>query len=408
MFSLRSFPQLRRLRHAVSFIVLAISFAGYTSLPAAPLHSERKALEKALHRDLEDYSCDRSAIEHFSTLSLAVSFRGDPEEIKMAVGTTRYHDGDEATPENLFQIGSNTKAFTSSIILRMEAEHVLSIEDNLEKWLPQYPAWGKVRIRQLLNMTSGIPSYDNTPAQEHDYAENPYIKTTPEQLVAYVYPTLSKPANWSYSNTNYILLEMIIEKASRWHSYQAELDRLIAINDLHNTFYDAYFYPHWVMERLVSGYYLNTDDKGLAKLLGKDTKDFSMGWAQGAGGIVSTPADTTRWVRHLFEGDVLPPKQRKELMTLVEIPSGEPIKETSAKHPEAFGLGVFQLTMQPLGRFWGYQGAGLGSRAVYAYLPESGVIITIFVNSRTSDAENKLNTVLVATLYNTLKKFGKV
>jgi D-alanyl-D-alanine carboxypeptidase len=173
-----------------------LTFAGCSSLLAANPSAGDYALKEALHDDLEDYLCTRSSIEHISTLSMTISFRGDPEAIKIAVGTTQYGAGEKVTPANVFQIGSNTKAFTSAIILKLEADGVLSIEDTLGKWLPQYPAWSKIRIRELLNMTSGIPTYDATPAWETDFADDPYAKSSPEKLVAYVYPTLHTPGSW--------------------------------------------------------------------------------------------------------------------------------------------------------------------------------------------------------------------
>lgn len=90
-----------------------------------------------------------------------ITFRGSKEEITDAVGTTEYGGGRPVTPDSLFQIGSNTKAFTSAILLRLEADKVLSIDDTVGKWLPQYPAWKKVTIRRLLDMTSGIPNYSD-------------------------------------------------------------------------------------------------------------------------------------------------------------------------------------------------------------------------------------------------------
>ena len=408
MFSYNLSTPSRSFRHAASLLALIVSFAGCLSSLAETKAPDNEALRAALRDDLKDYLSARSSIEHISTLSMTISFRGDPEDIKIAVGKTQYGGGEKVTPENVFQIGSNTKAFTAVLILKLEADGVLSIDDTLGKWLPQYPAWKNVTIRQILNMTSGIPTYDATSAWEEDVSNNPYATSTPEQLVAYVYPTLHKPGSWEYSNTGYILAQMIIDKASWWHSYQSQLDRLFAENCLNNTFYEPNFYPAPVMRRLVSGYYVNTDDPGLAKLLGQDTKDFSLGWTQAAGGIIATPQDLTTWVRDLFESNVLPPKQQRELLSLVAIPGGERIKKTSDKHPEGFGLGIFQITAAPLGLFWGYLGSTLGYRASYAYLPDSGLIITVFTNSQAPAAENKINTVLFTTLYETLKCFGKI
>jgi D-alanyl-D-alanine carboxypeptidase len=183
---------------------------------------------------------------------------------------------------------------------------------------------------------------------------------------------------------------------------------LIAENHLHNTFYELDFYPSFINRRLVSGYYVNTDDVGLEKLLGTDTKNYSLGWAQGAGGIVSDPKDLSRWVRALFEGDVLQPQQKEELESLVSIPEAVKIPATSEKYPLAFGLGLGQKTAKPLGLYWFYLGSTIGYRALYAYLPDSGLIISVFTNSQTANDLNILDRKLMATLYETLKKYGKI
>jgi D-alanyl-D-alanine carboxypeptidase len=163
-----------------------------------------------------------------------------------------------------------------------------------------------------------------------------------------------------------------------------------------------------VNRRLVSGYYVNTDGETLKKLLGTDTKKYSLGWTQGAGGIISNPKGFDRWVRALFEGDVLQPAQKKELGSLVSIPDAVKIDKTSKEYPRAFGLGVFQITQQPIGLFWAYQGSTIGYRASYIYAPDSGLILSVFTNSQTADKLNKLNDVLIPELYETLKKFGRI
>ena len=232
-----------------------------------------------MQKNLTDYLSSRSSAEHISTLSLTVSFRGQPQDINVAVGTTQYGGGAAATTSNLFQTGSNTKAFTAVAILQLEAAGLLSLDDTIGKWLPQYPQWSKVTIRQLLNMTSGIPTYDAAPAWEADYSNNPMIESTPAQLVAYVYPALTTPgAAFLYSNTNYILAQMIVEEASSSKSYQTEMNGVIAAEGLNDTYYQPYFYPQSVTQRLVSGYAVNTDLPGLSKLFGQDTSGFSLAW----------------------------------------------------------------------------------------------------------------------------------
>ncbi len=365
-------------------------------------------LTAALRQDLSTYLSERSSIEHISTLSMTVSLRGQPD-INLAVGTTQYGGGVPVTPLSLFQIGSNTKSFTAAIMLQLEAAGILSIDDTVGKWLPQYPAWSGATIRQLLNMTGGIPTYDATPAWERDYSSNPFAQSTTDQLTAYVYPTANTPGSaWLYSNTGYILAQQIIDKASPSKSFETEIDRLIASVGLKNTFYQPYFYPAPIMSRLVSGYEVNSDDPGLAALYGRDTSTFSLGWTQAAGGVVANPEDLTIWVRALFEGQVLPQKQLGELSQLAAIPGGQPIAQTTAAQPQGFGLGIFQLDDPTMGRFWGYQGSTIGYRAAYAYLLTSGAIVCVFTNSQAAAAVSTVNSVLFEKIYATLRAAGKI
>ncbi len=182
-----------------------------------------------------------------------------------------------------------------AILLQLEAEGKLNVNQTVGRWLPQYPAWKNVTIHRLLNMTSGIPGYDSSETMLRDYSSNPRRHFTTPELVRYAYPTTpGAPAattGYSYSNTNYLLAEMIVEKVTG-HSYTDELDRrlLRAGLGLDDTYYEAYAYPPSITNRTTSGYFFNhdPDDAGLAPLLGKDVRDLSVSWMQGAGGIVST------------------------------------------------------------------------------------------------------------------------
>lgn len=389
---------------AAAFGILAASLLGCGSSSIS-----NNQLQSELQKNLTDYLAARSSAEHISALSLTVNLRGQSQDINVAVGTTKYGGGVAVTPSNVFQIGSNTKAFTSVAILQLEAAGVLSIDDTIGKWLPQYPAWSNVTIRQLLHMTSGIPNYSNTSSFQTEYSANPMIEYTPAQLIAFVYPTLNTPPGkaWDYSNTNYILLQMIVDEASPSKSYEAENRRIVAAAGLTNTYYAPYFYPQSVMQRLVSGYFDNADAPDFSGLMGKDVSGFSVGWSQGAGGMIATPEDLTKWIRDLFEGNVLPPKQLQEFESLVSMNSGQPIAEVSTSEP-AFGLGVYKSVEAPFGIVWSYQGAMLGYRATYIYSPDNGMIICVFTNSQTSDAQNKIAKTLFPVIYTTLKNAGRV
>jgi D-alanyl-D-alanine carboxypeptidase len=368
------------------------------------------SLTDALTLDLQQYVSSRGAIEHISAVSLSVSLHGQPSTIDAAAGTTTFDGATPVTTGALFQIGSNTKAVTAAIILQLEAENKLNINQTVGQWLPQYSGWASVTIRQLLNMTGGIATYDDTPAWESDYVASPTAFVSAAQLVAYINPSAPLQPGWVYSNTGYELTQLIIEKATG-NSYATEVqNRIINALGLHNTYYDANIYPASVQSQMVSGYYNNTDpgSAGLAALLGRDVKPFSASWAQAAGGIVSSPADLTRWVRALYQGTLLAPAQRGELMTLVSQNTGAPLAQLSASEPRAFGLGVGQVFQPSLGgAIWFYEGETLGYRMLYTYLPSQDAVIAIGVNSQPSGSADQIGP-LVLTVYQTLKAYNQL
>jgi D-alanyl-D-alanine carboxypeptidase len=372
------------------------------------------ALKAALQQDLDQYLGARSKIEHLSAISLSVSLHGAPENINVTAGRMEYGGGDPITPDSLWQIGSNTKAFTAATILQLEAEGVLTIEQTVGHWLPQYPAWKSVTIRRLLNMTSGIPTYDDAPGMLAAYAKNPQHHFRIRELIAYVYPTnpqAPKPTSgYSYSNTNYLLAELIIERATH-NSYERELERrfLRSYLGLNDTYYAAFEYPSSVIARMPAGYFLNNDPDNapLAPIYGHDVRDDSVSWMQGAGGIVSTPEDLTRWARALYTGPILAAKQRAELLSLVSIKTSQPIAKTSPADPRGFGLGVAQMTVPETGTIWFYEGESLGYRMVHFYLPRQDAVVAFGLNSRPIGSEDHVNR-LAVSIYTTLHAAGRI
>jgi len=181
-------------------------------LPAAATANDQ-SLDTAIHRQLAQYLAARGRIEHISA-AVSISMPGLGANLNVAAGTTTYGGGTAARPSELVQIGSNTKAFTAVILLQLEAQGKLFIDDPIGRWLPQYPAWKHVTIRQLLNMTSGIPTYDTSLRLLHDYARNPYRAMTAAQVIGYVYPQVDGPPGrrWSYTTTAYLLAQAIIER----------------------------------------------------------------------------------------------------------------------------------------------------------------------------------------------------
>ena len=343
------------------------------------------AMSADLQTKLNDYLHTRSAVEHVSAVSLSVNIRGAAQNINAVAGTTKYGGTVDITPSTLFQVGSNTKAFTAATILQLEAEGKLTIHDTLGQWLLQYPQWSNVTIEHLLDMTSGIPDYVGQLAYAQAVFANPDQIFTAEQLVAFIPPSAPPTTGFSYSNTNYILAQMIIEKASDSHDYATEIDRRF-ISKLHlgDTFYSSERLPSAVNARLVSGYGFNTVVFGWA-----DVSPYNLSGMQGAGGIVSTPEDQSKWIRALYKGNVLAPAQQRELLSIVSISTGQPLTQTSQNDNMGFGLGVVQEYNPELGAIvWQYRGSTLGYRFDYYWLPAYDTVIVMGANSQVFDSSD--------------------
>jgi D-alanyl-D-alanine carboxypeptidase len=340
----RDMGRVRKLPTGIAFIALLVTAVMPSRAEAATgataATGAATGVRASLRSELNHYLNAYRVAEHISAVSLAVTFRGRRPAINLAVGSTRYGGGPAISPYALWQIGSNTKAFTSVLVLQLEAEHKLSINDTLGQWLPQYPRWGSVRIKRLLNMTSGIPSYTDSPEFWHDVAAAPSGVFSASRLVSYAL-SLPPTHGYSYSNTNYILAQMIIERAIH-DSYGSQLCKRIVIPlNLRNMFYSGTDYRRAITARMPAGYWFVPVLPEMTSQLRHDQRDHTLSWAQGAGGIVSSLQDMAKWDSALYTDRELPGKEQRELMSLVSTTTGKPITTTTLADPAGYG-GLFR------------------------------------------------------------------
>ena len=159
-----------------------------------------------------------ASIEGLSGAALQVDRGAGHPIVSVFAGDDGLSDKKPIGPDTLFQIGSNTKAFTAALILKLEAAGKLRLDDTIGRWLPQYPAWKDVTIRSLLNMTSPIPNYSETVEIGKIEAADIHHQFSDKDLIGFVDPanghSFPPATGWFYSNTNYILAGLIIEAAS--------------------------------------------------------------------------------------------------------------------------------------------------------------------------------------------------
>jgi len=332
--------------------LLLFVFAAFV-LPRSVTATDQNVIAQIQHT-LDDYLAQRHEIEGISAVYLHVDL-GDPGPVIEAYsGSSGLRDNAPINGDTLFQIGSNTKHFEAAVVLKLEADGKLDINQTVGDWLPEYPAWSHVKIRQLLNMTSHIPNYSETVAIGKIVASDLDHQFTNRELIKAAYPgpdnQLPIPSGWFYSNTNNILAALVIEKASGLSlkgAFENEFKRL----GLHNTFYSDGRYPDAVLARVPAGLYKNAEclsyqpapceRSTLAPLIGKDMRLQNLSWAGGAGAIISNPRDLAKWVRALFGGRVIPQRQLDEMKKLVSQNTGDAVDQATEKEP-AFGLDIAQ------------------------------------------------------------------
>jgi D-alanyl-D-alanine carboxypeptidase len=340
--------------------------------------------------------------EHISAVMLSVNTTDTKGTLTAYSGFTDHSSTLPLTHLNLFQIGSITKSFTSAILLQLEANPLnnFSINDHLSKYFPEYPKWGKVTVKQLLNMTSGIPNYTENLTFAFDAAKNPRRQWTEEELINYAYSMPLRNNAYYYSNTNYILAGMLISKLTK-HSVEEEMKSHffdkdnVSHLDLKNTFYITHQYPSYLTDRLVHGYYSEKD--GIFPF-NTDVTDYTLSWAGAAGANISNTEDIISWVKGLFNSNqVLAHKQRKELMQLVSVLTGKPIKTVSEQDPAGFGLGISASfdSENPADIIYNYEGQTVGFRAFYIYVPTKNITIAATVNSAVGDDNDHLAELMV-------------
>ena len=203
-------------------------------------------------------------------------------------------DSSTAANENtVFQIASVTKQFTAAGIMLLVEDGKLKLDDPLGKYVPNVPAkWSSVTVRQLLNQVSGIPNYTEGRRLVND---KNYTKTEILGLVKEVPPAFDPGTKWAYSNTNYFLLGMVIEKASGKSYPDFMRDRVFKPLGMRSTEVNT---SGLKFKNAATGYDFK-DGKWEKAELDDPSQPFA------AGAIISTPADMAKWSIAVSEGKLL-------------------------------------------------------------------------------------------------------
>jgi CubicO group peptidase (beta-lactamase class C family) len=250
------------------------------------------------------------------------------------------------TAENIFRIASVTKQFTAAAILSLVEDGKLSLDDPVSKFIPHFPGSEDVTIRQLLTHTSGIRELLLIP----NYLGKEWrIDRTPQEMVDYIAsqsPLYDFPPGtaWSYSNSNYQVLGLIIQQVSAKPLKEYYQTRLFDRIGLRHTAVDD---PGDVVPHRASGYDLA--DKDFKQL--RNATYLSMSAPGAAGFLRSTVGDLLEWSAALFGGKVIPTDLVKLMIEPAKLKDGrlasqhvfKPEEGPPEKYDYGFGLEIGTL-----------------------------------------------------------------
>ncbi|HEX6645239.1 MAG TPA: serine hydrolase domain-containing protein [Gemmatimonadales bacterium] len=282
-----------------------------------------------------------------------------------------------ATPETVYRIGSVTKQFTAAAVMQLVEQEKLSLDDSIGAHLAGLPAaWRGVTVRQLLNHTSGIPSY--TGAGEA-WRSRWGVEMPPESLLAITARDTMwfRPGtSYRYDNTGYVLLGMLVEKhAGRpWGADMEErFFKPLGLAHTFNCLADPVI-PHRARgyERSGSGWV--------------NTPYLAMSQPYAAGAICSTVGDLARWNRALHTGKVVSAESYRMMTT----PEG-------AATESGYGFGLGREKMGELDVI--DHGGGIhGFISANAWVPGPELSVTVLTNSGSARADDLLRQVARAAM----------
>ncbi|MFF2960536.1 serine hydrolase domain-containing protein [Streptomyces sp. NPDC057963] len=295
--------------------------------------------------------------------------------------------GAKVPKDGQVRAGSNTKAFTAVVALQLVAEKKIALDAPVDTYLPgllrgEGIDGRHITVRQLLQHTSGLPDY----VDQRAILDDPQRYYEPRELLDGALAQkahFSPGAKWEYSNTNYLVAGLIIQKVTGRPLGEEINRRIVDRIGLRHTYFPtpgdmAVREPH------PKGYHRDTADSPWREVTELDP---SWGWAAGA--VISTNSDLNRFYTALLDGKLLPPAQLTQMRTTV--PAGD--------LGFRYGLGLTSTPLPCGGVYWGHGGT-IPGYATLGGVTEDGRAVNIALTAIPGDSatEQRAQTAVETTL----------
>jgi D-alanyl-D-alanine carboxypeptidase len=320
-----------------------------------------------------------------------VEVRTPQGEFTAAVGTTQRGAQVAPTGGTHVRIASITKTMTSAVTLLLAQEGKLQLTDPVSRYVPGVPNGENITVAQLLTMRSGLYGYTNDPGFADTLDADPAKVWTPQEVldIAFRYPPLFPPgADYDYSNTNYALLGLVVERVDGRPLNQAFQDRLYGPQGLAQTSLPATTDTS-IPEPFSRGYLYGGSEFALVgtpyppemvaaaragTLAPVDYTHQNSSYATAAGGAISTADDLATWMQALVGGRVFGADLQRQWLD-----SPQP-SDPSQPGATQYGLGIERQILAPTVPLYFHFGEMPGYNAFAGYDPVNQVTIVIWSN----------------------------
>ncbi|MGW6010685.1 serine hydrolase domain-containing protein [Streptomyces sp. NPDC055210] len=294
----------------------------------------------------------------------------------MGVADTR--TGEPMAADSYVRIGSETKTFTVTALLELVDEGRAGLDDPISAYVKGVPNGHRITLRHLAEMRSGLFPYTEDPGFVQDLLSDPQRTFTPRQSLAYGFKhrnTSAPGAKFQYSNSNLVLLGMVIEKVSGRPLPDFIHHRVLRPAHLRHTLFpqgNEFPQPH------PRGYTDQTLSGEVA-----DATDWNPSWAWAAGAMISNLHDLRIWAKSVATGQLLSPETQKQRLNT--LPTGIP--------GTTYGLGILNT------HGWiGHNGSIPGYETVTVYLPSEKATLVVMMNTDILSAGQEPSTLLARAI----------
>ncbi|MET9951683.1 serine hydrolase domain-containing protein [Streptomyces sp. NPDC006339] len=278
-----------------------------------------------------------------------------------ATGVADKTTGRPMFADTYVRIGSETKTFTVTALLRLVDEGKVGLDDPIDDYIRGVPNGDRITLRHLAEMRSGLFPYTADPDFVRDLLSDPKRAFNPWEVLSYGYrhPNTAAPGTaFQYSNSNLVLLGLVIEKVTGRRLADVLHDHVIRPAGLRHSFLpEGAEFP----EPHARGY----TDQTLSGAV-EDATDWNPSWAWAAGGMISTLEDLRRWAPVLATGKLLKPETQAQRLEV--LPTGLP--------GTGYGLGILETN-----GWIGHNGSLPGYETVTVYLPAQKATLVLILNT---------------------------